>query len=536
MRYLALCALLVAGCDTKPIADKPAAPATTPLQSAQKQLTAGTPTQKVEAANWLAKAGKKATAAVGDLVKAAQDPNLQVKLAALNALAQIGRAQVSIKAAGQTLVAALGDSSADVRAAAAEALAWAEGAGQSELVARLGDGADAVRKAAADALGRLKVTDTASVDAVIARLHDGSATVRAAAARALGRIGPPARRAVATLAERTRDAHAAVRIWARQAVTALDPGHVESLKPVIDLLSNPKLQGAIRAQAEEVLRVWTTGKETELAPALKEVLVESVPGREDELRWLALQITRVVGGDLKPIVPDLIEAARDEAHPIRLAAIEAIGALGEHASAAGETVKGALGDADETIRAAAARTYGAVASGAESAKLLANKLLDKSAPVRAAALDGLHRLGDAAKAALPDARAALKDASEAVRAAAARTVATLSDTEKAKALLDDLLPLLKDASSDVRAAAARAYGKTASMTADAAEAAKVLAAAVGDDVEAVTLAALDGLKALGGKAKDAMPAILAAMERGGDAVKKLAQEAIEAAKDAVADE
>lgn len=501
MKRIVLTGVLALGCTSPSGPGKPAAPATTPMQNARAQLASPDSTARIAGIEWLGNAGAKASNSLGDLIKAAQDPNLSVKLAALNALAQIGKAEVSLKGASQTLSAALKDASAEVRAAAADAVGW--------------------------------TGDPAAVDALIAQLDDASGEARAAAARALSRIGPPAKRAVATLAQHVRETHTQASIWSRYALTRLDPDHEDSLKPVITLLSDPSLRGALHAQALEILRGWMEGRETQLAPALIALLKEAAPGREDELRWLALQISRVAGGDLKQVVPELVRAATDPAHPIRAAAMDAIGALGKEAKGAGTTVKAALGDADESVRAAAARAYGAVEDGGDAVKTLSLKLLDKSEGVRAAALEGLRSLGDAAQTALPDVQAALKDASEGVRAAAAETLAALSDPERASALLTDLQPLLKDASTSVRAAAARAYGKTASLLSDASAAAKVLAAAVGDDTESVTVAVLDGLRSMGAKAKDAWPLVEAALERSGTTLKALARKAYEATKEAL---
>ena len=494
---------LATGCSTPSEPAKPAAPTTTPIQNAKAQLASPDSTARIAGIDWLGKAGAKASDSLGDLIKAAQDPNLPVKLAALNALAQIGRAKVSLKDASQTLSAALKDTSAQVRAAAADAVGW--------------------------------TGDPAAVDALIAQLDDASGDARAAAARALSRIGPPAKRAVATLAKHVREADTQASIWSRYALTRLDPDHEDSLKPVIMLLSDPNMRGALHAQALEILRGWMEGRETQLAPALIALLKEAAPGSEDELRWLALQISRVAGGDLKQVVPELVRAATDPAHPIRAAAIEAIGALGTQAKSAGTTVKAALGDADETVRAAAARAYSAVEDGGDAVKTLSLKLLDKSEGVRTAALEGLRGFGDAAKTALPDVQAALKDASDSVRAAAVETLAALSDPDRAAALLTDLQPLLKDASTSVRAAAARAYGQTASLLGDATEAAKVLAAVVGDDTESVTVAVLDGLRSMGAKAKDAWPLVEDMLDKSGMTLKDLARKAYEATKEAIAD-
>ncbi|MGK0362470.1 MAG: HEAT repeat protein [Bradymonadia bacterium] len=494
---------VASGCSTPSQPAKPAAPATTPLQNAKVQLASPDSTARIAGIDWLGRSGAKALDSLNDLVKAAQDPNLPIKLAALNALAQLGKTKVTLQGASQTLTAALRDSSAAVRAAAADAVGW--------------------------------TGDPAAVDALIAQLDDASSDARAAAARALSRIGPVAKRAVGTLAKHVREADTQVSIWSRYALTRLDPEHEDSLKPLMTILGEPLLREAMHAQALEILQGWMHGRETQLAPALIALLKEAAPGSEDELRWLALQISRVAGGDLKQLLPELVRAASDPAHPIRAAAMDALGALGAQAQGAGATVKAALGDADETVRAAAARAYGAVEDGGDAVKTLSLKLLDKSHGVRAAALEGLRSLGDAAKAALPDVQAALKDASQSVRAAAAETLATLSDPERAAALLADLQPLLKDASTTVRAAAARAYGKTASLLGDASEAAKVLAAAVGDDTESVTLAALDGLRSMGAKAKDAWPMVESLLDSGGATLKGLVRKAYDATKDALAD-
>lgn len=528
-RPLTRAALLLALC----VGCTAPSPPPTPLEVAQTRVKSADPAERVQGLTWLGQAGGTASGALGDIIKAAQDPNLNVKLAAINALAQLGQAKVSITTAGASLSAALKDNSAAVRAAAAEALSYAGQSAGPELIALLSDTTADVRAAAADAMGRLKTVE--GIDGLIGQLADQSAEVRRAAARALGRMGPAAKRAVKDLAPLVRQDDTEASIWSRYAITQLDPNHKESLIGVITLLQNPNMSQALRDQAGEIIRGWLEGRRTELAPALIAVLKEASPEHEQELRWLALQISRVAGGDLKQVVPELVRAATDPAHPIRAAALDALGALGEQAASATDTVKTALGDADASVRAAAARAYGALSSTGAAAKTLSLKLLDKSAPVRAAALDGLRRMGAVARDALPDVQAALKDTAAGVRVAAAEALAALSEPGRAQALLSDLAPLLKDASTDVRAAAARAYGQTASLLGDATAAARVLAASVGDDAEAVTLAALDGLKAMGGKAKAVMPQIEALMERGGDAAQSALEKAWQAAKAAIED-
>jgi hypothetical protein len=144
--------------------------------------------------------------AVGDVAKALNDSDAQVRSAAAWALSQIGPAGA---AAVPALEAALTDPSLHVRCLAAIALREIgprAGSAIPSLVGALSDSQPSVRGAAAQALAAIGPAAKSAVEALTSRLavQDEQSYVLRAAVVALGKIGPAAASALPALDEMVR--------------------------------------------------------------------------------------------------------------------------------------------------------------------------------------------------------------------------------------------------------------------------------------------------------------------------------------------
>ena len=87
--------------------------------------------------------------------------------------------------------------------------------------------------------------------------------------------------------------------WIQVRATALEPDAIVEAMLAGDFYasSGVELREArrdssgidIEIQAEEILRSWVEGTPAEVAPVLKEILEETLPGAETEVRWIALR-------------------------------------------------------------------------------------------------------------------------------------------------------------------------------------------------------------------------------------------------------
>jgi HEAT repeat protein len=176
--------------------------------------------------------------AVGPLIKALGDENLEVRAGAAWTLGKIWDAR-----AVDPLIKLLGDESSGVR----EAAVWALGEIKDRravdpLIKALEDGISKVREAAAWALG--KIRDARAVDPLIKLLGDENSDVRQAVSSVLGEIKD--RRAVDPLINTLRDKNSKVREAAARALGEIgDKGAVDPLlETLIDEVSDVRQTAA----------------------------------------------------------------------------------------------------------------------------------------------------------------------------------------------------------------------------------------------------------------------------------------------------
>lgn len=330
-------------------------------------------------------------ATVRELALALRSPSEQQRLDAASRLKEMRyRAGDALPA----LSAALRDRSPLVRVVAAGALGNLGPQAASPLALALNsDAEEKVRAAAASAIGALGPKEAPSGLAALAHaLDDDSELVRARAAAALDRFGPPAR---THLDRAARDESPIVRDAARTGVSRLEK----------------RLAGARDADPAEVAALTRTLRE----------------GKGHQ-RLIAAQDLGMLGKRAAGALPDLLAAAQDKDHAVRVAALGAL------------------------------RSFGAAPMPAYIAGLA-----DRHSAVRNVAAEGLGRLGAEASSAVPDLAARLTDPEMAVRLTCVEALARIGGAEAASALRT----ATKDRDWFVRERAAKALAKLEASRADA---------------------------------------------------------------------
>jgi len=230
---------------------------------------------------------------VPELMRASEDEDLGVQVAAVRALAQIADAR-----AVPVLCRWLGEKRLipEIRQQIARALGEIGSAEAVEpLIQALRDEDESVRAAAAKALGR--IGDARAVEPLIQALRDSNWRVRAAAAEALGRIGDV--RAVEPLVQALGDENESVRMAAVKAAVKIGR---EAIQPLTEAL------------------IWTAAVKIR-CEAVKP-LIEALRDEDGSVRAAAAEALVRIG---REAVEPLIQALRDEDKSVRAAAAEVLG-------------------------------------------------------------------------------------------------------------------------------------------------------------------------------------------------------------------
>ncbi len=243
---------------------------------------------------------------------------------------------------------------------------------------------------AASALGREAVAFLAG------RAADPDPEVRALVAAAWGELGN--RAAISTLKKALSDENADVRI--ASAAGLLKLGEIQGLLALIDETKPIKMGPSVNpaeelrrmardaARARAALKLGETGKTTAVA-ALKTALGDPAGVVRDAA---AVSLARLGQGDCV----QFLDAMKDADEGVRASAARSLGLIGRDGL---EALKKALaGDASASVRAEAAAALGSFDDPA-SIGLLATALADKSGRVRLAAARALARRDDSASTA-----------------------------------------------------------------------------------------------------------------------------------------
>lgn len=346
---------------------------------------------------------------------------------------------------------------------------------------------------------------TARVEELVEILGGTDAAAKIAAAEALAAIGPPAGAAVPALHEASDHENADVR---RAAVDALlSIGSKVAIEAYLDLVStwNP---GEVEKQKQALVELGTRA----VAPLVDLLKDYSVAAREFAVDTLAR-----IG---PKAIPQLVEALVSQDPLVRSCAAQALGRMGPEADSAIPALMGVLGDGNVHVVENAARAISEIHPGDEDLVQSLSRLVgDADLPGQAGAALALGHMGPEAAAACPGLEIALGSPQPDVRIAAALALGAVACTGTEP----DLASLL-DEGSEQSWAAAMALGMLGTQVPD--EVIETLASmAVGPDPNGST-AAVWALGRAGGGGKDAIEALVSAVENDASDLGILAAEAL----------
>ncbi len=331
-------------------------------------------------------------------------PNVRSQVA--RALARLGDGRAVVP-----LVGKVQDSVPDVRQAVVRALGdLGDTRATQALLLALRDNAPEVKTEALSALGRLRAPD--AVDAIAPLALERNPGVRQAALVALGRIGTPAAvRALVKALGTQEDATATVeRTPVRDALVAAGPSAITELTPLLDRPVSPAVAssaawvlGELRATQSAPAIVAALRKGTlppaaalhalagagtaEQVPVVLEFVADPSPStREEALRAATalLDPSRPDGRAVEPLAATLKNARTSPRE--RAAVATLLGRTG--APRAATELIGLLSAKDETLRLAAIDALGALGAATTAASASA----DKNAPAQTTADDALVAL------------------------------------------------------------------------------------------------------------------------------------------------
>lgn len=282
---------------------------------------------------------------------------------------------------------------------------------------------------------------TATAQDVAPLLDDPEINVRQVAATVLGQIGAPAVAALARALDEKQPA--IVRLFAASGLLRMGPPAAPAAEALGKCLSDAdeglKINAAlalsrIGSPALPVLRRALTGEKSAAAAArgLGWMDRAAVPAVDDLKRTASsgpagarvsatAALIRVTGDPEVglPFLTTLI-AAKDKPVPLRLEAIERVGELQEKGKGAAAVLRGALDDADGSLRAGAALALARIGSTEpETGAALTRRLSDPDPNVQLFAAVALERFGPVAKSALPELKKLAASGPMQVRVAAA---------------------------------------------------------------------------------------------------------------------
>jgi HEAT repeat protein len=476
-----------------------------PLSAWLEQLRAPAPEARLQAALALRDMdARDAASVVPALASALGDASAPVRAASAQALQ---RYTTHAAPALPQLVAVLGDPDAEVQKQAALAL---EGLGEiavPALSAALRSENVAVRSRASRALWGLGPRAAPAVADLVAALEgDPDPGVRSRAAEALGAVGPKASGAVPALARALDDD--TTRSAALGALAQLGSAASPALDALLGELEGPRAEGLGGAGVREAL--------AGLGSAVIPPLVSRAQGPDPQLRVRAIATLAAMGPGAVSALPALSKALEDPEPTVRRAAVEALRSMGAAAApavpalaalladdglrvAAAEALAGmggaaapALGALMTTFKSAAATDpalpavrKSLVALDSRSATPIAELLNDEDPALRVKAITLLEEMGPAAKPALPGLLGLLQGDSAELGLAAGRALAKLGSDA-----VPNLIEELKSDQPVRRAAAARVLGEIGAPARAAVSALTLLAKDPDASVQAAAAEAL----------------------------------------------
>jgi HEAT repeat protein len=352
------------------------------------------------------------------------------------------------------------------------------------------------------------------VPALVKALKHEDARVRVEAAEDLGRIGPPAADGVAALLKLAEhDPDPLVRLEAAKAAAGIDPKNEAAVPLLVEALKDKV--GPVRKRAAECLGDLGPGARSAV-PTLTKAVKDSDP----TVSWAAIDALGQIGPDAGPAVPTLVEALADA--DTRGAAVGALGQIGRKAQAAVPSLeKIVLKEDNGGLRWAAAAAL--VRIGGPGVKTGVRYILET------ATHDRERNWTDATNILMaPTSREALPALLDTVRDPAVRQLASETAAEVAVYLtkdpLTDVKELLQDKDAGVRCVTAWVLHSARNV--DLKEVLPVLQETLKATDPWARRQAARYLGRLGPYAKDAAPALSAALDDKDEDVRRAAAEAL----------
>lgn len=243
--------------------------------------------QRLQAFSMLRQLGPQAQAAVPGLTLALQDPDPEIRTAAVGTLLELGStAQAAVPA----------------------------------LMEALDDNDPAVRLQAVRALGRIGPGAKAAVPALADVIWDSNHLVRSAALYTLASIGPEAEAAVPELTKALQARDRELRIGATNALGSIGP-KAESAVPALIQALRDSDQGVRLGALAAIGRLGETARAA--IPELEATLQDP----EKEVRSFAANALGRMGTHAKDAVPALVNRLQDGDKDVRISAVAALGRL-----------------------------------------------------------------------------------------------------------------------------------------------------------------------------------------------------------------
>ncbi len=289
-----------------------------------------------------------------------KDAEIDVRRAAAQSLRGLGvKAVDAVKALGETLqddkdeqvrafcATALGRIAKDLKGDDREVLKTP----RAVLIAALKDTHAGTRAAAAETLshyGPDAVEAVAALTEVVAK--DSNNYARSYAAIALGRIGKEAHSSVPTLGE-VLD-HKGTALEVREAIIDVLAQFGPMAAPAVPALTKALTDGSLDLRRRAAVTISKIGPEAKGAlPTLREILMDKKT--DTSLRCFVVRAVGSLGKEGKDAVPDLVKCMDDNNLEVRLAAIEELGQVGPDAKDALPALTTAAQDPRDKVRRAA---------------------------------------------------------------------------------------------------------------------------------------------------------------------------------------
>jgi HEAT repeat protein len=357
------------------------------------------------------------------------------------------------------------------------------------------------------------------VPALVKALKHEDAHVRREAAEDLGQIGAPAADAVPPLLQLAeKDPDPLTRVAAAKAVAGIDPKNETAVPALVEALKDKTAN--VRKRAAESLGDLGPGARS-VVPALTKTVKDPDP----LVSWASIDALGQIGPEAEAAVPTLVEALK--VGNTRAAAVDALGLIGQKAQAAIPALEEVLKGDDVSVRWATAAAL--VRVGGSGAKAGVQYFLKAATP------NGGKELYDAENLLVaPAAKDARREMLDAVREPTLRDTAVRIFRDKnfvplTKEQLADAKKFLKDSDAGVRCVAVwvvHCARRQAGENVDYKEDFVAFQEALKAEDPWARLQAARFLGHFGPYAKDAVPALSAALEDKDEGVRKAVAEAL----------